>query len=104
MADSPDNVAAPGSDDYDHWVDALRSMLAGSPARVLDVGTGTGFVARIAAELGHHVTAIDASQAMLDDGSTTVIPNEVVRVPLSAWGAKQTGAWVERPSSSPGNA
>ncbi len=64
--DSPDNVAAPGSADYDHWVDALRSVLPEPPARVLDVGTGTGFVARIAAELGHHVTAIDASQAMLD--------------------------------------
>lgn len=64
--DSPDNVAAPGSADYDHWVDALRSLLPASPARVLDVGTGTGFVARIAAELGHHVTAIDASPKMLD--------------------------------------
>ena len=64
--DSPDNVAAPGSADYDHWVDALRSVLPEPAARVLDVGTGTGFVARIAAELGHHVTAIDASQATLD--------------------------------------
>ncbi len=30
--DSPDNVASPGSDDYDHWVDALRSVLPASPA------------------------------------------------------------------------
>lgn len=64
--DSPDNVASPGSADYEHWIDALRSLLPASPARVLDVGTGTGFVARIAAELGHHVTAIDASPTMLD--------------------------------------
>jgi len=64
--DSPGNVAAPGSPDYVHWVDALRSVLPASPARVLDVGTGTGFVARIAAELGHYVTAIDASPTMLD--------------------------------------
>ncbi len=68
--DSPDNVAAPSSADYDHWVEALRSVLPTPSARVLDVGTGTGFVARIAAELGHHVTAIDASQAMLDASST----------------------------------
>jgi len=64
--DCPDNVASPGSDDYDHWVDALRSVLPASPAKVLDVGTGTGFVARISAELGHHVSAIDASPTMLD--------------------------------------
>ncbi len=64
--DSPDNVALPGSAGYEHWVQALRSVLPKPSARVLDVGTGTGFVARIAAELGHQVTAIDASQAMLD--------------------------------------
>lgn len=67
--DSPDNVALPGTTDYDHWVEALRSVLPEPPAKVLDVGTGTGFVARIAAELGHHVTAADASQAMLDASS-----------------------------------
>lgn len=63
--DSPDNVAQPDSVDYQHWVAALRSVLPGPPAEVLDVGTGTGFVARIAAELGHQVTAIDTSSAML---------------------------------------
>lgn len=59
----------------DEWI-AWRRLLAailGDPLhaavprlRVLDVGTGTGVVALLAAELGHEVTAIDASPAMLD--------------------------------------
>lgn len=64
--DTPDNVAPPDSLDYQHWVAAVRSVLPDPPARVLDVGTGTGFVARIAAALGHQVSAIDAAPAMLE--------------------------------------
>ena len=67
--ESPGNVARVGTADYAKWVEALRSVLPTSPARVLDVGTGTGFVARIAAELGHRVTAIDLSEGMLDASS-----------------------------------
>jgi len=67
--ESPENVATPGTAAYTHWVETLRSVLPSPPARVLDVGTGTGFVARIAAELGHQVTAIDLSEAMLDASS-----------------------------------
>jgi len=64
--DSPDNAAPPATAEYTYWVHALRSVLPGPSARVLDVGTGTGFVARIAAELGHRVSAIDISVAMLE--------------------------------------
>lgn len=45
-------MAPVGTADYAKWVQAHRSVLPTSPTRVLDVGTGTGFVARIAAELG----------------------------------------------------
>lgn len=64
--DSPDNVAPPGTAAYSQWVDALRTVLPDPPAQVLDVGTGTGFVARIATELGHEVAAIDLSAAMIE--------------------------------------
>ena len=39
--------------------------------RVLDVGTGTGFLALRAAELGHDVTGVDVSGAMLAQAETS---------------------------------
>lgn len=60
------NVASPGSREYDNWSDAVRPLLPARPSDVLDVGTGTGFLAGIAARLGHNVTAIDLSTGMLD--------------------------------------
>jgi 2-polyprenyl-3-methyl-5-hydroxy-6-metoxy-1,4-benzoquinol methylase len=59
--DCPDNVASPGTPGYDHWTEALRFLLPVPPTRVVDVGAGTGFLARIAAELGHRVIGIDLS-------------------------------------------
>ncbi|MBE0467174.1 MAG: class I SAM-dependent methyltransferase, partial [Candidatus Desulforudis sp.] len=47
------------------WTGILRQLGPG-PLDVLDVGTGTGFAALILAELGHRVTGIDWSAAMLD--------------------------------------
>jgi SAM-dependent methyltransferase len=40
-------------------------LLPTSPARVLDVGAGTGFLTLLAGELGHQVTAVDLSPGML---------------------------------------
>lgn len=47
------------------WRAALQELLPAASSDVLDVGTGTGFLARLAAELGHRVTAIDVADAML---------------------------------------
>jgi ubiquinone/menaquinone biosynthesis C-methylase UbiE len=47
------------------WRQALREALPEPPARVLDVGAGTGALSLLAAELGHQVTALDLSEGML---------------------------------------
>jgi protein-L-isoaspartate O-methyltransferase len=46
-------------------MDALRPLLPPPPADILDVGTGTGFLALLLAELGHRVSGIDLSEGML---------------------------------------
>ena len=47
------------------WAATLARVLPPAPARVLDVGAGTGFLSLLAAGLGHHVTAHDLSPGML---------------------------------------
>jgi SAM-dependent methyltransferase len=47
------------------WNAMLARHLPPAPARVLDVGAGTGFLSLIVAGLGHHVTAVDLSDEML---------------------------------------
>lgn len=48
------------------WTGLLARTLPPPPARVLDVGAGTGFLALPAARLGHEVTAVDLSPAMME--------------------------------------
>lgn len=47
------------------WTATLARLLPDAPARVLDVGAGTGFLSLPAAALGHTVTAVDIAPAML---------------------------------------
>jgi ubiquinone/menaquinone biosynthesis C-methylase UbiE len=48
------------------WTAVLARLLPPPPARVLDVGAGTGFLSLLAAQLGHRVTALDLSVEMLE--------------------------------------
>ncbi len=48
------------------WRATLRRFLPEPPARVFDVGAGTGALSLLAAELGHRVTALDLAPGMLD--------------------------------------
>lgn len=49
------------------WLDVLRRHLkaGGRRLHVLDVGAGTGYMARLLAQLSHQVTALDLSTPML---------------------------------------
>jgi SAM-dependent methyltransferase len=47
------------------WAAALRRLLPEPPARVLDVGAGTGFLSLLLAGQGYEVTALDLSAGML---------------------------------------
>jgi len=63
--DRGSNVAEHGTAEYQRWLDAVGAVLPDPPADVLDLATGTGFLALVAAELGHRVTGIDLSTEML---------------------------------------
>jgi ubiquinone/menaquinone biosynthesis C-methylase UbiE len=48
------------------WSDIWSEALGLGPLDVLDVGTGSGHVARVLAGLGHRVTGIDLAEGMLE--------------------------------------
>jgi SAM-dependent methyltransferase len=56
-----------GQTERDAWLADLRDLLPPPPADVLDVGTGTGFLALLTAELGHRATGVDLSDGMLGE-------------------------------------
>lgn len=64
------------------WPEPTVHWLLGEPqgpARVLDLGAGTGLGTRTIAALGHDVTAVDPSAEMLAvlDAASTALPHEV---------------------------
>ena len=48
--------------------DILAGLICDEPRTVLDVGCGTGFIARRLADYVNHIHAIDPSSAMIEKG------------------------------------
>jgi ubiquinone/menaquinone biosynthesis C-methylase UbiE len=51
----------------DAWKVVLTRLLPPAPAKILEVGAGTGVMSLLLAELGYSVTATDISKGMLDE-------------------------------------
>jgi ubiquinone/menaquinone biosynthesis C-methylase UbiE len=48
-----------------YWQQVLTDSIGKEPKKILDIGTGTGFLAKNLAVLGHDVTGLDFSQDMM---------------------------------------
>lgn len=53
-------------EDRQAWEDVIRDVVGEEPRRVLDVGTGAGFLAGLYAGVGHDVVGCDLSESMLE--------------------------------------
>ncbi|POX36644.1 NUDIX hydrolase [Streptomyces sp. Ru73] len=61
----------------DAWATRLRNWLPDEPSEVLDLGCGTGSLALLAAEQGHHVTGVDRSPRMLEAARAKLAAHDV---------------------------
>lgn len=52
------------------WRAELLKHLPGGGLRILDVGTGTGYFAALLAAMGHEMTGIDLTPAMIDEAKS----------------------------------
>ncbi|MDZ5449998.1 class I SAM-dependent methyltransferase [Labrys sp. ZIDIC5] len=55
----------PEGPEFEAWAGAIRDHLGTEPLRVLDLACGTGEITKLLLALGHDVTALDFSEAML---------------------------------------
>jgi SAM-dependent methyltransferase len=63
------NMPSSGAE-YRAWVEAMKDFLPRTASDVLDIGTGTGFMAVMAALLKHRVVGVDLSDVMLAEART----------------------------------
>ncbi|MGH3768679.1 MAG: class I SAM-dependent methyltransferase [Pseudonocardiaceae bacterium] len=67
--DGYDSPLRPGFDRAAYeaaWRSELEQRVPAAPAEVLDLGSGTGFLSLLLAELGHRVRGVDLADNMLD--------------------------------------
>ncbi|MDN7122827.1 class I SAM-dependent methyltransferase [Nocardioides sp. ChNu-153] len=67
------------------WHRVWGGALPPAPARVLDVGTGTGYVASVLAELGHDVVGLDSSPGMLAEAEDDAARRRAAGLPAARY-------------------
>jgi ubiquinone/menaquinone biosynthesis C-methylase UbiE len=67
-SDTYDKFPAPRSEEDERaaYFSVLKRSVNGAGLKVLDVGTGTGFIALMMAEMGHEITGLDLTESMLE--------------------------------------
>jgi 2-polyprenyl-3-methyl-5-hydroxy-6-metoxy-1,4-benzoquinol methylase len=75
------------------WRAVLRRVLPAPPARLLDVGAGTGALSLLAVELGHPVTALDLSENMLAQLQAKASARGLEVKTVHAWRASRSLGW-----------
>ncbi|MGI5985368.1 MAG: class I SAM-dependent methyltransferase [Clostridiales bacterium] len=58
------------ADEASAWKKALEDIVGTESLNILDIGTGTGFLAIILADMGHRVKGIDLSEGMMEKART----------------------------------
>jgi len=72
---------------YDRW--RITGVLTDRPLSAVDLGTGTGTIARTLAKLGHRVTGVDIEASMLAEARRLATPDQDVSFILAS--ADKTG-------------
>ncbi|NVP58616.1 class I SAM-dependent methyltransferase [Mycoplana rhizolycopersici] len=73
----------PPGPELEAWAAAVRDAIGPEPKRVLELACGTGEVTNVLLSLGHEVTALDFSEAMLGVARTKHAGNTRVRFVLA---------------------
>jgi ubiquinone/menaquinone biosynthesis C-methylase UbiE len=65
---APEFDEAHATENLDLWRETLKSLIGEGTKTVLDLGTGTGFLAKMTAQLGYISVGVDLSRKMMDIG------------------------------------